>query len=332
MKKFTATLVTIATITTIVLAPASVIYAVESPNNSAGQALEIAPPVLTLTANPGDTVNAQINLRDIANTPLIVTSTVNDFSARGEGGEPNIDLDSTEPSPYSIKPWMEPLPQLNLKPKEIQKLPVVINVPKDAAPGGYWGVVRFTATPPDMESTGVSLSASLGSLVFLRVSGDAKESMEIVEFYTSEPGKDKSAGLFEQTPIDFVLRIKNTGNVHEQPVSQIRVTDMFGREAASVNMNLEGRNVLPGSIRKFTAPMDKGALGTSTLFGKYSATITTTFGSDKQTLQKTIEFWVVPYRLIIIIIVGLILLFFIIRTLLRNYRRKITRSARTSRR
>lgn len=332
MKKLATIITTLSIVATITITPTASIYAVESPNNNAGQALEIAPPVLTLTANPGDTVNTQINLRDISNTPLIVTSTINDFSARGENGEPNIDLEGTEPSPYSIKPWMQPLPQLNLKSKEIQKLPVVINVPKDAAPGGYWGVVRFTATPPDMNSTGVSLSASLGSLIFLRVNGEAKESMEVLEFYASEPGKDKSAGLFEQAPIDFVLRIKNTGTVHEQPVSQIRVVDMFGREAASVNMNLEGRNVLPGSVRKFTSAMDRGALGTSTLFGKYTATITSTFGASKQTVTKSIEFWVVPYRMIIVIIVGLILLFFIIRTLLRNYRRKITRSARTSRR
>ena len=332
MKKLSAIFSTVSIITAVAITPATSIYAVESPNNDAGQALEIAPPVLTLTANPGDTVNAQINLRDVSNTPLIVTSAVNDFSAKGEGGEPDIDLEGTEPSPYSLKPWMQPLPQLNLKSKEIQKLPVVIKVPQNAAPGGYWGVVRFTATPPDMNSTGVSLSASLGSLIFLRVNGDAKESMEVVDFYASEPGKDKSAGLFEQTPIDFVLRIKNTGTVHEQPVSQIRVVDMFGREAASVNMNLEGRNVLPGSVRKFTSAMDRGALGTSTLFGKYTATITSTFGASKQTVTKSIEFWVVPYRMIIVIIVGLILLFFIIRTLLRNYRRKITRSARTSRR
>ena len=310
-------------------APAQSIYAV---NDAAGQALEIAPPVLTLSANPGDTINAQINLRDISNTPLIVTSTINDFSAKGENGEPNIDIEGTEPSPYSIKPWLQPLPQLNLKSKEMQKLPVIIKVPSNAAPGGYWGVVRFTATPPDMDQTGVALSASLGSLIFVRVNGDAKESMEISSFYTSEPGKDSAATLFESTPLDFVLRIKNTGTVHEQPVGRIAVTDMFGREAAGVNVNLEGRNVLPGSIRKFNASLDKGALGTTRLFGKYTATITVTYGAKKQTVTSQLTFWVIPYRLITLIIIGLILLFFILRALIRNYNRRITKRVHTSRR
>lgn len=301
-------------------------------NESSGQALEIAPPVITLTADPGQTLSTQVNLRDISNSPLIVTGTVNDFSAQGEEGNPKIDVDNTEQSPYSIKNWVQPLQQLNMKSKELQKLPVIINVPKNAAPGGYWGVIRFTATPPGIEGTGVSLSASLGSLIFIRVSGDAKESVGLEQFYASEPGKDTPSGLFETTPLDFIVRIKNSGSVHEQPVSRIEVTDMFNRPVAAVNVNLEQRNVLPGSIRKFSAPLDKSGLGTTMLFGKYTATITTTYGTNKQTVTSQIDFWVIPYRLILVIIAGLILVFFIVRALLKNYRRNITKRVRTSRR
>lgn len=305
---------------------------VRAVNDTSGQALEIAPPVITLTADPGQTLNTQINLRDISNSPLIVTGTVNDFSAQGEEGNPKIDVDNAEPSPYSIKNWVQPLQQLNMKSKELQKLPVVINVPKDAAPGGYWGVIRFTATPPGIDGTGVSLSASLGSLIFIRVSGEASESVNIEQFYASEPGKSTPSGLFESAPLDFVVRLKNSGSVHEQPVSRIDIKDMFNRNVAAVNVNLERRNVLPGSIRKFTAPLDKSGLGTTMLFGKYTATITTTYGTGKQTVTSQIDFWVIPYRLIIVIIIGLLLAFFIVRALLKNYRRNITKRVRTSRR
>lgn len=329
MKKF-ATIITLIAITGATLClPATQVIAV---NDTSGQALEIAPPVVALTADPGQTLNTQINLRDISNSPLIVTGTLNNFSAQGEDGNPKIDVDNTEASPYSIKDWVQPLQQLNMKSKELQKLPVTIKVPANAAPGGYWGVIRFTATPPGVEGTGVSLSASLGALIFVRVNGDAKEAMNIEQFYVSEPGKDTPAGLFESTPIDFVLRIKNTGSVHEQPVSQVHITDMFNREVAAVNINLEQRNVLPGSVRKFTAPLDQSALGTTMLFGKYTATITTTFGANKLTVTNKIDFWIIPYRLIIVIVIGLILLFFIIRALLKNYRRTITKRTRTSRR
>lgn len=329
MKKFT----TLATLTLLTLvatvAPAVQVLAV---NDTSGQALEIAPPVVALTADPGQKLDTQINLRDISSSPLVVTGTLNDFSAQGEDGNPKINVDETEASPYSIKSWVQPLRQLNMKPGELQKLPVTINVPTNAAPGGYWGVIRFTATPPNAEGNSVSLSASLGALIFIRVNGDAKESMNIEQFFVSEPGRDTPAGLFESTPVDFVLRIKNTGSVHEQPVSRVHITDMFNREVAAVNINLEQRNVLPGSIRKFTAPLDKSALGTTMLFGKYTATVTTTYGANKQTMTSKVDFWVIPYRLIILILIALILVFFVVRALLRNYRRNITKRVRTSRR
>ncbi len=329
MKKLSTIAISTVAVLAVAFVPAQSLFAV---NDNAGQALEIAPPVVAFTTDPGATINTQINLRDISSSPLVVTGVVNDFSAQSEDGNPKIDVDQAESSPYSIKAWVQPLQQLNMKAKELQKLPVTIKVPANAAPGGYWGVIRFTATPPGVEGQGVSLSASLGSLVFIRVNGDAKESMNLEQFYVSEPGKDTPAGLFESTPVDFVVRIKNAGSVHEQPVSQVKVTDMFNRDVAAVNINLEQRNVLPGSIRKFTAPLDGSALGTTMLFGKYTATITTTYGNNKQTITNKIDFWVIPYRLIIIIIVGLVLIFFIIRALLRNYRRNITRRARTSRR
>lgn len=332
MKKQLSTILTITiALTALVVISGTKAYAA---NEGAGQALEIAPPVLTMTANPGDTINTQIQLRDVSTSALIVTSAINDFAAQGESGEPKIDVDNTETSPYSIKAWVKAFPQLNMKSQETQKLPVVINVPKNAAPGGYWGVVRFTASPPGIDGQGVSLAASLGSLVFVRVNGDAKENMSIEQFYASEPGKDSPASLFESTPLDFVLRIKNNGNVHEQPMSQVRIKDMFGKDVGAVNINLEGKNVLPGSIRKFSAPLDKGTLGTRMLFGKYTAEITTTYGSgtSKQTVTQKLDFWVIPYRLIILIIAGLILLFFILRAVIRNYNRRITRRVRTSRR
>ncbi len=329
MKKLSTIAITVGALVAIVIAPAQTMFAV---NDGAGQALEIAPPVVGLTADPGQTLNTQINLRNISSSPLVVTGAINDFTAQGEGGDPKIDIEQKEPSPYSIKPWMQPLQQLNMKSKEMQKLPVTIKVPKDAAPGGYWGVIRFTATSPGIDGTGVALSASLGSLIFVRVSGEAKESMAIEQFYTSEPGKSSPASLFESTPLDFVVRIKNSGSVHEQPISQVKITDTFNREVALVNVNLEQRNVLPGSIRKFTAPLDSSALGTTMLFGKYTAHITTTFGANKQTMTGSIDFWVIPYRLIVLIIIGLILVFFIVRALLKNYRRNITKRVRTSRR
>ena len=105
---------------------------------SGGQALEIGPPILNLSANPGQTIKANLSLRDISSGSLIVTNQINDFVAGGEDGTPKILLDTTTPSAYSIREWITPIPQMLLKTREIRIVPVTISVPKNASPGGYY--------------------------------------------------------------------------------------------------------------------------------------------------------------------------------------------------
>jgi hypothetical protein len=296
--------------------------------NEGGQALEIAPPVINLTANPGQTIRTQISLRDVSTSKLLVRSQVNDFVAGGEDGTPRIILEDTEPNPYSLKPWIAPLSQLTLNPREIKNLPVTIKVPANAAPGGYYGVIRFTATPPELEGTGVSLSASLGSLILLRVNGEVKESLEIEEFSVNSAGRGGS--IFESTPLQFVERIKNTGSIHEQPAGQVTITDMFGKKVAAVNINLPPRNILPQSIRKFEQPLDSTVIGNKMLFGKYTADLSVTYGADKQTVTSSLTFWVIPYKMIAAGIAILVAGFFILRFLVQRYNRNIIKKAQKS--
>ena len=308
-------------------APLAQAVSTPPPNSAeAGQALEIAPPVLNLTANPGQTIRSQIALRDVSTTRLIVQGQVNDFVAGGEDGNPKILLDEGETSPYSMKTWFQPLPALNLKPKQIENLPITIRVPVDAAPGGYFAVVRFTATAPELNDTGVSLSASLGALVLVRVNGAAKEGLKIEQFAaTTEKGAKKD--LFEGTPIKFMQRLKNTGNVHMQPAGQVTITDMFGKKIAIVNVNLPPRNILPGSIRKFEQQLDKSVLGNTMLFGRYTASLKVTYGDSKKVVTEKISFWVIPYKLIAFAIIGLIAAFFIFRKMIRSYNQSIINRA-----
>lgn len=301
----------------------------QTPN--AGQALEIAPPVITVSANPGQTINTQISLRDVSTSKLIVTGQVNDFVADGEDGTPKILLEDDETdNPYSLKSWISPLPQLLLEPRQIRNLPVTISVPANASPGGYYAVVRFTATPPELDSTGVSLSASLGALILVRVNGDIAESMEIEEFSVNRNGK--TGTLFERTPLEFVERIKNTGNIHDMPTGQVTITDMFGKKVATVNINLPPRNILPQSIRKFTQPLDSSVIGDKMLFGKYTAELRVVYGADKEVITSSLSFWVIPYTLIGVGIAALVVGFITLRFLIRRYNNHIIGKAQHSRR
>jgi hypothetical protein len=328
--RLTALLLSLAVLVTSIALPATLAAQTTSPSpTSSGQALEIAPLILNLTANPGQKIKAQISIRNISKTNLIVTGQVNDFIAAGEDGTPKILTDEDASNPFSIKDWVGTLPSLTMVPRQIKTLNVDIIVPSSASPGGHYGVIRFTGAPPELKGTGVSLSASVGTLVFLRVNGNVKENLAISEFSVNKDGK--KGKLFESTPLNFVEKIKNAGNIHEQPAGQVTITDMFGKKVATVNVNLPPRNILPGSTRKFEQPLDNAVIGNKRLFGRYKASLKLTYGENKQTVMSSLTFWVIPYRLLAIIIVLLIGGFFGLRFLIRRYNRRIIAKAQNRR-
>jgi hypothetical protein len=301
-------------------------------NQNAGQALEIAPPVLNLKADPGQTITTKIILRDVSTSKLVVRNQINDFVANDkEDGTPRLLLDdSGEESPYSLKSWIQPLPEFTLNPKQINELPVKIKVPANAAPGGYYAVVRFTATPPNLDGTGVSLSASLGTLVLLRINGDAKESMKVEQFTTTK--NDKETHLFESQPITFLARIKNEGSTHEQPTGAIVMSDMFGNKVAGISVNQTRGNILPGSIRKFEQTIDSSTIGNRFLFGRYTADIKLDYGTKGETITASTSFWVIPYRLVGFSILLIIILIIVGRIAISRYNERLISRSRSRRR
>jgi len=132
----------------------------------------------------------------------------------------------------------------------------------------------------------------------------------------------------------FYERLKNEGNVHEQPRGQISIKDMFGQKIANLNVNLENRNVLPGSTRKFEQPLDETVIGNRMLFGRYTADLEITYGSaeNRQTMTSQLSFWVIPYKLIAGILLGLVALFFILRIAIKRYNDRLLSQSRGRRR
>ena len=268
---------------------------------TAGQGLEINNPVRELNADPGQTIETAISLRNVTKEPLITKAEVNDFVAAGEDGQPKLLLEEGEESPYSIKGWVQPISSVELAPREQKTIPITFVVPQSASPGGHYGVIRFTGTPPGLEDTGVSLSASIGTLVLVNVSGDIKESATIEELATAQNGQTRS--FFEYGPISLIERIKNNGNLHFKPSGTVRVTNTFNREVASFELNSNGGNVLPDSIRRFEQTLDK-----KFLFGRYTLQADVVYGSNNSIITETVHFWVIPYKLTLLIIAAIILL------------------------
>ena len=304
------------------LAPASSIYAQSTPPLSDG--LEISPALVEVGAAKGKSYTVELKVRNVTKSDLVFDSTVNDFGAKDETGAANIILDANSDLPTSVKSWVSKIPSFDLSAGEVKSFKVDILVPTNAEPGGHYGVIRFAGRSAGA-NTNIGQVASAGTLLLIRVDGKINELVDLASFDVTKNGGNTSS-LFESGPLDFVTRFKNTGSVHEKPVGQIEVRDGFGHSIAVIPVNKDAGNVLPGSIRRFESPLNTGWM-----FGHYTADLSVGYGTTGQAIVRTISFWVIPYKLVLLALIGLATIIYILRGIIKRYNKHIITQSRKKR-
>jgi hypothetical protein len=293
----------------------------------AGNGLRVSPVHTDLTIQPGNSATVDVFITNVTSQTTTFQVFINDFVASGdESGNPALILDEGKSAPtHSLRQFVPKLNNVTLAPSEQKNIKVPVSIPADAPAGGYFGAVRFSADSQDTAGKNVSLSASVASLILVKVPGDYKEQMSIESIDTRN--KDKIHSIFTKSKgIDGVVRIKNSGDVQEVPFGKLTVTKMGGKVVYSteVNSGEAAGNVLPGSVRKFAVPLKN--IGS---FGKY--TVQADLGYAKgQTLTASTTFYVIPVAVMIalgVLVVLLIIALVEIPRLMKRYHRRVLRRA-----
>jgi hypothetical protein len=251
--------------------------------SSSPSGLAVSPPTFELSANPGDTLRNSLRVDNVVNEDIAVSVDVRNFTALGEEG--GIDL-SQEEGQFSLASWTSVTPkQVTIPAHGFVTFNYTIAIPANAPPGGRFGSIIFKTTPkPVTKGSGVAVGQEVGALVFLKIAGDVSEKATIATF------KPRST-INEGGPVYFDVRTKNNGNVQLRPTGTVTITNIFGKKVATVPVNEE--NVLPGAIRKAEAKWNSGVL-----FGRYNATVSLVYGSERQVLTASTAFWGFPYKII----------------------------------
>jgi len=297
--------------------------AVTSKNNSAST-LKISPVRSDISVNAGTSKTVEVTVTNLTDADIAVQPFENDFIAKGEDGTPALILDDNQYAPtHSLKRFMVPLGVVNVPAKKAAVVKVVINVPKTAQPGGYFGAIRFAPANPASGGQ-VDLSASVASLMLLTVPGPMTEKLNLTDYSVQQNGK---SGTYFQNPnnLAFSFRFENKGSVQEAPFGNISVKNgdkvVYTHE---FNAETPRDMVLPDSARRWTVPLKN--IGT---FGYYTVEGTLTYGSKNETVNVKQSFWVIPFAMIIAGIVGILVLIGLIVGIvvfLRGYKRRILNS------
>lgn len=273
-----------------------------------GNGFRITPVRSELTIEKGRQEVLEISIENPTDAKITAVPVVNDFVASdSEDGEPRLILEETDDArpKNSLKDLVQDIESVELGPHEKKEVPVTLSVPEDASSGGYYGAIRFV--PAETSGDGnVGLSASVGTIVLVRVPGDLTERLDLVQLSAAQDGKAK--GFLTSGNVQVLTRLKNSGDIHVQPFGKVQVKNMFGKTVAEYELNDSDprANILPDSTRRFVDGLsDQSWLGRYTI----SANLGYAQGSgDVITAQSS--FWYLPAWAIAVLVAALAALVF----------------------
>lgn len=281
----------------------------------------VGPGKQEITLDPGQTVTVNMTVANRLGVKKTFSIDMEDISGSRDLDRPAVLLDNAV-GPYSLKSYLH-IPEYSVTLENGQRatVPVTITVPNDSEPGGLYGsvVVGVVSDPTaqDLESGRSSganqLITRIGTLFFVRINGDVNEDGKVSDFYLKGNQKVLTSG-----PVTFDILYDNKGNVHQNPVGNIHVSNIFGADVGVIEV--DPWFALPNSLRLREVVWDAPFL-----MGRYVATANIYPGYGEATSTLSVVFWVLPWKIILSILVALIVIIFGLRLLFSKVSIKIKR-------
>ena len=247
------------------------------------------PPRLEINIKPDETITKIIKVRNESNSERVINTKASDFIVTDNKGTPIQVETNEENNRWAASSWIQVSPSsLKLKPGETKSLTVVVMAPKDALPGGHYAMILSNPeNVGSLSSTGASVQSNVGTLIYVTVAGDVKQDAQIQNF--------TAPNFSEFGPIDFKSTIKNLSDIHIKPVGAITIKNFLGGQTAK--LSITDTNIFPYTSRDFTNTLNR-----KWLFGRYKAEINAAYGTAGGVATAVIFFWVIPWRLIALLI------------------------------
>src|SRR4029079_15627581 len=247
--------------------------------------------------------------------------------------------------------WASFSPQVfSAAPGEWRTIKMTIAVPKDAALGYYYAVGYARAAAPKPVPGAASLQGQVVTFVLLDVqTPNAKRELKVTEL-----SADRS--VYELLPAHFTIKVKNTGNIHTAPTGNIFIT-RGGKTVDTLSINPNQGNILPSSTRTFKVDWKDGfpvyepkvvigdpvsnadSTAATTLkwdfskasklrIGKYTAKMVLVYNDGRHDIpiNGQVSFWVVPWKILLVLLIILGLVGIGLWTIGRNVYRKVRKN------
>ena len=292
-----------------------------------------SPLPIKLQTSPGKTVTTELRLNNQGSKPEQIKVGLMKFGATGDTGQPDL-FDLAPSDTYAS--WVHFSPsEFTAQPNVWTSVKMTIDVPNDASLGYYLAVTFSRASQPNVKAT-AELKGAVATLVLLNVqTPNEQRDLGISSFTTDH-------GLYEYLPANFKVKLHNSGNIYVAGSGNIFI-QRGGKTIATLDFNPAGGSVLPNSNRVFTIPWSDGFpyykqrivngkpvnkydlqwnfshIGKLRI-GRYTAKVLVVYDNGKEDvpLEATLNFWVLPWKLMLVGLLILALIGFGLFTLSRS--------------
>ena len=241
----------------------------------------VSPASMHLEIKPGTTVIKEITINNDTKKLNKFKIGFSDFTANREGKPSPASKDSK----YALSKYVNLVPSyVELKPGEITKIKVIINIP-DSADFSTWTIItidqsnerpKLDASPsPDKMAMGVIPSVGFGVYIYQNPPNVKNNNVDILNFSTGNDKKDNSK--------EFLMEIKNTGDGIAYTAAYVEVVNL--NDGKKTRLPSTMFTLLPQFTRDLVLKFPKNLTP-----GKYSAIGVVDFGSKDQINGQEIEF------------------------------------------
>lgn len=217
------------------------------------------------TLNQGETRVSKVDVKNESDKPITLKIYPVDATTTKDGSFAPMSEDSIK---KGIGAWVVlPISELSLNPKEIKTVDFTINVPLNAEVCDHMGAIIVQAKDTTTVKAGTSMQVvnRLGARIYITVSGNKKEKLEIGTF-------DKTVSNGKVT---FQLTLINKGNTRILPKGKIEINDESGMLVDKIE--LVQREIFPGDTIVLPIKWEK------TLDGNFNVLATVEYGNQKLT-------------------------------------------------
>lgn len=305
-------------------------------DNQGAFALQVTPSPIIETVKPGEYKEIEFQIRNQSSNKENLRVDLRKFEVNSENG----DIELSEEVPQDVASWVRvQTPTFTVGPGAAFNEKLIANPPDSVGFSYNFAVVISRSQEPNVTTGNTKLKGSVAVFTLLSVDKPGATRKLEVKVFTSRKR------LYEYLPATFVTTLTNTGNTIVQPYGNIFIqrSPTALQPITTLSLNSKGAYILPGVSRSLVVNWDQGfpryvetkdadnaslkqqlqwdwANVQQLRIGKFYAKLVAVYNDGQRDvpIEAVVSFWVIPWKLGLVVVLLLIVLAIGIITIIRK--------------